>query len=536
MPQARRSSWVLQTAAVVSVTPHAPLSRRRSLWPPDVAGLTVVLILALALMSPSALTWYLYQYHGAELRMHAPNFHVFIILVAIGFSAVVSFMTWRSYQRSGKRFEKWLLLGLLSFTIIYAPHGFLTNVAADNIWLFILYGPASRMVMGACFLIAVLQYGRPAVPTAKQPRLLPAWVAACVAFSVLIAVVALSPIAGERYVRWSMEFTAIGLFIGAIGALVIRGMHSHMMITFGCALALFCQSSFAFLHAPAWTHSWWYAHLIFAGGFSLLSFQVARVYRSTATFEDIFSQEELLDRLRVANENYRRSNEHLSNFAHLVSHDLQAPLRRVSSFVDVLVEGLNPESAQEHEYCIRVIQSNTAQMRALITGILELSTVDRSELEQKTVDLNDVVDDVFELFSGDFETTGSTRNRENLPVVQGDPALLFQVFQNLIQNALKYRAPERPLHVDVRASADGNFWRIDVTDNGMGFDPAKKDTVFQMLGRLHGENISGTGAGLAICRRIAERHGGRIDVVAQPDRGASFQVFLPRQKTPPRTA
>lgn len=521
-----------QAAAVGTVTSPPESSKRSTLWPPDVAGLTVLLVLTLGVFSPSAFTVYLHYVGGTQLLARAPNFHVFIILAAIGFSAVVSFMTLRSYQRSGKSFEKWLLLGLLSFTIIYAPHGFLTNIAADNIWLFILYGPASRMVMGACFFVAVLQYGRPGTATPRTSRVVTAWTAACVVFSLLIAAIALSPIAGERYVRWSMEFAAIGLFIATIVTMVIRNMRSQMMITFGCALALFCQSSFAFLQAPAWSHVWWYAHLVFAAGFSLLSFQVARVYHSTSTFEDIFSQEELLEKLRVANDNYRRSNEQLSTFAHLVSHDLQAPLRRVSSFVELLIEGLPAETAQEREQYVHVIHSNTAQMRALISGILELSSVDRSELQRQPVDLNTLLNEVFELFSDDFETTGSTWHAERLPVVSGDQALLFQVFQNLVQNALKYRAPERPMHVDVRAFPDGRFWRIDVADNGMGFDSAKKDTVFQMLGRLHGENISGTGAGLAICCRIIQRHCGRMDAIAEPDRGATFQVFLPKQAPP----
>lgn len=493
------------------------------------AGTTVVVLVALLVVSPTALTLYLDQTSGTKLFAKAPNFHVFIISVAIGFSAFVSYMTMRSYQRSGRAFEKWLLLGLLSFTVIYAPHGFLTNIAGDNIWLFILYGPASRLVMGACLLVAVVNYGQTAGidDTPRIARLLTTWTGICVAICVGVAVLATSSIAGERYVRWSLEFAAIGFFVAALVYLAARRIHSHMMITFGVALALFLQSSLAFLFAPAWSHSWWYAHLIFGAGFGLLSYQIALIYRHTGSFEDIFSQEELLEKLRVANENYQRSNKELSNFAHMASHDLKAPLRRMSTFIELLLENLEPEQAKKYADYVEVIQKNSTQMHNLIGGILELSTVDRSELKLKNVDLNVLVNEVRELFNNDLGEIGATCVIEQLPTVAGDDTLLFQVFQNLIQNAIKYRDKKRPLKIRIRAAHANGLWRINVTDNGMGFAMSQRDTVFQMLGRLHGENISGTGAGLAICIKIIERHGGRMDAIAENGKGATFQVFLP---------
>ncbi len=493
------------------------------------AGATVALLVLLLVISPTALTLYLDQTSGTKLFAKAPNFHVFIISVAIGFSAFVSYMTMRSYQRSGRAFEKWLLLGLLSFTLIYAPHGFLTNIAGDNIWLFILYGPASRLVMGACLLVAVVMYGQKAgtVGNLRTGRMLTIWTGICIALCLGVAALATSSIAGERYVRWSLEFTAIGFFVTALVVLAVRRTHSQMMVTYGVALALFLQSSLAFLFAPAWSHSWWYAHLIFGAGFGLLSYQVALIYRHTGSFEDIFSQEELLEKLRVANENYQRSNKELSNFAHMVSHDLKAPLRRMSTFIELLLEDLEPEQARKYADYVDVIQKNSTQMHNLIGGILELSTVDRSELQLKKVDLNVLVNEVRELFNNDLAEIGATCVIDELPTVAGDNTLLFQVFQNLIQNAIKYRNKERPLKIGIHAMLTNGYWRIDVTDNGMGFEMSQRDTVFQMLGRLHGEDISGTGAGLAICIKIIERHGGHMDAIAEPDKGATFQVFLP---------
>ncbi len=498
------------------------------------AGAMVTALLTMLVLSPSALTLYLYQQGGTQQVVVAPDFHVIAILIAVGFSGFVSLMTLRSYQRTGKAFERWLLLGMVGFTVIYAPHGLLTNHAHDNVWLFILYGPSSRLVMSACFFAAVLQYGKLA-PIPKKPQIIgtiAGWGLFYLAVLAGTAYLATSPIAGERYVRWSLEILAIGFELGALVLLAVRKLSNSMMMTFGVTLVLFAQSGVAFLYAPVWSHSWWYAHIIFAAGFGLLSYQVALIYRFTGSFEDIFSQEELLVKLRVANENYQRSNRELSNFAHMVSHDLQAPLRRMSSFIDLLLEELEPEKVKKLDDYVSIIQKNSEQMRALITSILELSEVNQSKLELKKVDLNVLVGEVLDLFSKDLRDLGATCTVDHLPTVSGDATLLFQVFQNLVQNAIKYRNRQRDLRIEIRAAADGDFWRIDVKDNGMGFDMKLKDTVFKMLGRLHGEDISGTGAGLAICTKILERHGGQIDAVATPDQGATFQVYLPRSSHP----
>lgn len=230
-----------------------------------------------------------------------------------------------------------------------------------------------------------------------------------------------------------------------------------------------------------------------------------------------------------------RSNAELEQFAYVASHDLQEPLRKIQAFGDRLKgkyeSTLGPEGI---DYLTRM-QNAAARMQILIQDLLSLSRVASHAKPFAAVDLGDVAAVVI----SDLEVRITERNgrveASGLPVVFGDRGQLAQLLQNLIGNGLKFQKPgENPL-VKVSSEAvtlpDGAAgWRITVEDNGIGFDEKYRDRIFQIFQRLHGRNeYEGTGIGLAICRKIVERHGGVIAAHSSPGAGAKFVITLPRR-------
>jgi len=242
---------------------------------------------------------YLSLFQDPALTVHNHGFHEIAIGVAITLSAFVSYITWRCYQSSGEPFLRWLTLGFLGFTLVYAPHGILTRTADHNVWLFILYGPLSRIVMSGCLVKGLLVYGQPA----EDPEKVAAehfWrkgILGCLVLDITIAVLAYSPIAGELALRLSLEGCALLLSCLGVGLALRWRKGSPVMSMVAIALAAFAQSSLAFMLGKIWNHQWWLAHAIFAAGFFLLSYGVVQAFLTTRAFSTIFSQEEMMLRL-----------------------------------------------------------------------------------------------------------------------------------------------------------------------------------------------------------------------------------------------
>ena len=214
--------------------------------------------------------------------------------------------------------------------------------------------------------------------------------------------------------------------------------------------------------------------------------------------------------LRQRESELSRSNAELEQFAYLASHDLQEPLRIISSYCELLQtrysEKLDDEGIQFLEFAV----DGSDRMRSLIDDLLRYSRVGRGEIEQKPVTLADAVDTATASLSAAIAENDATVSYENLPVVSGDAGLLAQVFQNLIGNAIKFRADDPP-EIRISASRDNGQWTISVSDNGIGIDPQFAERVFRMFQRLHGRDAyPGNGLGLALCQRIVVRHGGTI--------------------------
>jgi signal transduction histidine kinase len=222
----------------------------------------------------------------------------------------------------------------------------------------------------------------------------------------------------------------------------------------------------------------------------------------------------------------QRSNEDLSQFAHMISHDLQEPLRTVATFTELLAKKYSPALGEEGATFMSFIIDGSQRMSIMIRDFLALCQTDHAQLQE--IDMEDVFRTVLSNISTSVDESGAIVTHDALPVVWGDGAQLVQVLQNLIANALKYRKPDEAPRIHISGRPKNGEWIISVADNGIGFDHKDAGIIFGVFKRLHGPEFPGTGIGLAIAKKIVERHGGRIWAESQPGQGARFFFTLPR--------
>jgi diguanylate cyclase (GGDEF)-like protein len=282
-----------------------------------------LLLIAFALM-PVLLIAYLYFYQDPALKFEDHLFHEIVIAVATLEGLFVTYVTWRCYRSSGEPLLRWLTLGFLGFVLIYALHGAFTGMAHHNIWLFLLYGPASRLAMSILLFVGLLSYNRSPDDVEKRSnaRAWLTWIALFLMVDLAVAWVAYSAYAGHLAVRLSLEGGALVFSTLNVTVMLSRRIRSPLMVMFGISVTWFGLSSFAFILGQPWNHMWWLAHIVFAGGFLLLSYGVIQAFRTTRSFSTIYSQEELMARLseamagtQSALEEVQRSNQKLERLA-----------------------------------------------------------------------------------------------------------------------------------------------------------------------------------------------------------------------------
>jgi len=249
-------------------------------------------------------------------------------------------------------------------------------------------------------------------------------------------------------------------------------------------------------------------------------------------YVDITSRKQAETELKRQARELARSNADLQQFAHAVSHDLQEPLRAISSFAQLLERHSADLDSTAREY-LHYIIDGSQRMSALIRDLLAYSRVMEGQgTGGEPVDLSVVVSDSLEILSLLIEETGAiVVVAAPLPVVEGHRIALTQLMLNLISNALKYRKPDKPPEVTIGAERGDEEWIISVTDNGPGIHPKDYAKIFVIFERLDPANSSGTGLGLALCQKIVERHGGRIWVESELDGGSTFHFTLPVRKS-----
>lgn len=244
--------------------------------------------------------------------------------------------------------------------------------------------------------------------------------------------------------------------------------------------------------------------------------------------------EERTAELRQLNLELQRSNADLERFAYISSHDLQEPLRMVSSFVQLLERRYNDKLDDKGREYIRFAVDGAARMSGLIKDLLAYSRVNTRAAAPAPVDCSAMVRRVLQNLSLRIEETGAEVTVDSLPTVQADATQLSQVFQNLIENGLKFRDPDRRPRIHIGAESRDHQWIFTVRDNGIGIDKEYHDKIFVIFQRLHADRSKypGSGIGLAIVKRIVERHGGQIAVDSTPGEGTTFTFTLPRTQAP----
>ncbi|MCR4296945.1 MAG: ATP-binding protein, partial [Elusimicrobia bacterium] len=221
-----------------------------------------------------------------------------------------------------------------------------------------------------------------------------------------------------------------------------------------------------------------------------------------------------------------RSNRELEEFAYIASHDLQAPLRRITGFSQLLAKRYKGKLDAEADDFIGRITLSTERMQGLIQDLLTYSRAGSRTLEPARVDLNRLLSDVLADFDKPLKDAGGRVIAGSLPSLVVDGGLVSRLLENLIGNALKFRG-ERPPEIRVSARREGDEWIFSVADNGIGIEPRYAEDVFKMFRRLHPATAyPGTGIGLAVARKVVERHGGRIWVESEPGQGATFHFTL----------
>lgn len=526
------------------------------------AGLAKVyqyLSLVAAASLPIIAAAYLITVVDPNLKFKAAAMHEFAIVIATVLSLFIAAVAFQNYKASGEPFLRFITLGFLGFTIIYAPHGALTRFADHDLVLFLLFGPISRLVTALYFIVALIHAKRePDAP--EQRTAVKRWLPHILLFVAVDVVIMLTASSIEltiTYIR-AIEFIALTIFVLSLG-LALYGKRSLLMWFHVVALFLFAQASIVFLSSKPWNHLWWLAHATFAAGFLVLGYALMHAYQTTRSFKRVYSVAELHERLllrtqalersndqlkieiaerTLAEENVRKLNEQLEQnainllamnneleaFSYSVSHDLRAPLRSVDSFSQILLEQHGDKLDVEGNHCLHRLRAAAQRMGQLVDDMLKLARVTRAELKIEPTNLTRLAEETIQTLRG----RDPDRQVEVIVVpdlhAEGDPQLLRIVVENLLENAWKFTAKRAFARIEFGAAtgADGKPYFF-VRDNGAGFDVAYANKLFSPFQRLHDEcEFPGTGIGLATVQRIVTKHGGKVWAEGAVDQGATF--------------
>jgi len=238
-------------------------------------------------------------------------------------------------------------------------------------------------------------------------------------------------------------------------------------------------------------------------------------------------EKKLRDENRQALEDLARSNRDLEQFAYVASHDLQEPLRMVATYTQLLAERYQGKLDENADKYIHYAVEGALRMQTLVNDLLAFSRVGRHRTQLQSTDCNLVLQSVLANLRAAIQESGTQIFYQNLPTVLADPSELLQLFQNLVGNAIKFRASEPPI-VRITAETKKNEWVFSLADNGIGIAPEHAETIFAIFKRLHTQaEYPGSGIGLSICKKIVEQHGGRIWVESHPGQGSTFKFTMP---------
>jgi light-regulated signal transduction histidine kinase (bacteriophytochrome) len=250
----------------------------------------------------------------------------------------------------------------------------------------------------------------------------------------------------------------------------------------------------------------------------------------TAAIRDISMRKKSEEHLVKTVGELKRSNDELQQFAYVASHDLQEPLRMVASYTQLLAKRYKGRLDSDADEFIAYAVDGSTRMQGLVQDLLVYSHAGTNGKVLHEISSENALKEALTNLRATMEESGAIVTHDSLPTITTDDRQLAQVFQNLVGNAIKYRGAEIP-HVHISAKkTGGNEWIFSVRDNGLGIDPQYFERIFILFQRLHGpKEFKGTGIGLAICKKMLERLGGRIWVESQPEKGSTFYFALPER-------
>ncbi|MCB9991997.1 MAG: response regulator [Rhodospirillales bacterium] len=246
------------------------------------------------------------------------------------------------------------------------------------------------------------------------------------------------------------------------------------------------------------------------------------------TILNAVERKHLRQQVKMYQDYLEQSNKALSEFSHTVSHDLKAPLRRMKAFCDLLEDECGAQLDDQGRHYIERINANAGRMQVFIDDLLNYSRVLHAHEDVGTVDLTDLVQEITDELEPLIQENNATLTIDPLPRLAVYPVKIRQLFLNLLSNAIKYHGDAPPV-VSLHCRDDDTHYIFAVEDNGPGIDPSYKDDIFMPFQRLHTqEEVEGTGLGLSICRKVIDKHHGKIWFESEPDKGTTFYFRLPK--------
>jgi len=458
----------------------------------------------------------------------------------------IQLRTLRVFDR-GQDYHIWVACALIGLGLLEAVHGAVSN-PQSMVWL----NSAAMLVGGVLFALVWLP-GE--VAFRRELQLLP--LAVC-AFAIILTFGSIlrpdwTPTmldGGElaSSARWLNLIGVAGFLVAAVyfARTYLRTGASDRLL-FCCDCLLFAVAGLLVNFSSLWDGIWWICHFLRLAAFGISVYFFFVVYvraeeelrrsydqlekrveqRTIELQKEVDQRKQAEGKIREYADELERSNKDLEQFSHMASHDLAAPLRAVQSFCQLLQDRYAGELDEKANQFISLAVSGANRMDDMLNGLLDYARIDTRGGRLRTIDSEKIFERALANLQLTIQENEATVTRDKLPSVIADATQLEQLFQNLVGNAVKFRAQDPPrVHVSVREEAA--HWVFSVRDNGIGINSKNVEYIFKIFQRLDSsDKYPGSGIGLAVCKRIVERHGGRIWVESEVGQGSAFHFTLP---------